>query len=403
MTALDRRGPDATSVPRGEFDALRELVAGSALRESERRFRLAMANAPIGMALVGLDGRFIAVNDRLCELLGRRREQLVALTFQDITHPEDLDTDLGYVAELLAGTITHYEMEKRYLHPSGSEVWALLSGSLVHDDDGEPLYFISQIVDIGARRRATLELASAKAELERSNAELERFAAVAAHDLRSPLATVRGLLDLLEHRYSGVLDHQGERVLAAASRVTTQMAESVEGLLTLAEVGAARLDLGPVDVGEVVGEVVEAITPVLDEARADLRVGPLPVVRGDRAQLRLLFQNLLANAVKFRAPERPLTVDITAVEHGPWWRFEVVDNGRGFAMVDREVIFEPFAHDHEGYAVSGLGLGLATCRRIVERHGGHIEAQPGPEGARFEFTLTGAGDHAPHPPPEGGS
>jgi signal transduction histidine kinase len=153
-------------------------------------------------------------------------------------------------------------------------------------------------------------------------------------------------------------------------------------------VGAAQLVLGPVDVRQVVDEVTEAIAPVLEEAGVDLRIGPLPVVRGDRAQLRLLFQNLLANAVKFRSPERPLTVDITAVEDGPWWRFAVVDNGRGFATVDREVIFEPFAHDHEGYAVSGLGLGLATCRRVVERHGGQIEAHPSAEGARFEFTLT---------------
>jgi PAS domain S-box-containing protein len=394
-TVADPVTGEVAEIQTSSRDVTAREAAESALRESEQRFRLAMANAPIGMALVGLDGRFIAVNDRLCDLLGRPREQLVALTFQDITHHEDLDTDLGYVAELLGGTITHYEMEKRYLHPNGTDVWALLSGSLVHDDDGEPLYFIAQIVDIGARRRASLELAGAKAELERSNAELERFASVAAHDLRSPLATVRGLLDLLEHRYSGMLDHQGERVVAAARRVTTQMAESVEGLLTLAEVGAARLDLGPVDVREVVAEVTEAIAPVLDEAGADLRVGLLPVVRGDRAQLRLLFQNLLANAVKFRSPERPLTIDITAAEDGPWWRFAVVDNGRGFATVDRELIFEPFAHDHEGYAVSGLGLGLATCRRVVERHGGHIEAHPDAEGARFEFTLTGTGHQQP--------
>jgi PAS domain S-box-containing protein len=391
-TLADPVTGEVVEIQTNSRDVTAREAAASALRESEQRFRLAMVNAPIGKALVGLDGRFIEVNDRLCELLGRPREQLLALTFQDITHPEDLDTDLGYVAQLLAGTLTHYEMEKRYLHPSGRDVWALLSASLVHDDDGEPLYFIAQIVDIGARRRATLELARAKAELERSNAELERFASVAAHDLRSPLATVRGLLDLLEQRYAGRLDHQGEQVVATARRVATQMAESVEGLLTLAEVGAARLDLYPVDVQEVIDEVTEAIAPVLDEARADLRIGPLPVVQGDRAQLRLLFQNLLANAVKFRSPDRPLTVDITAVEDGPWWRFAVVDNGRGFATVDREVIFEPFGHDHEGYAVTGLGLGLATCRRVVERHGGHIEAHPDAEGARFEFTLTRTGD-----------
>jgi PAS domain S-box-containing protein len=398
-TVTDPGTGEVVEIQTSSRDATTRVTAQAALRESERRFRLAMAHAPIGMALVGLDGRFVEVNDSLCDLLGRPREELVALTFQDITHPEDLDTDLGFAAQLLAGTIQHYTMEKRYLHPSGRDVWALLSGSLVRDDDGEPLYYIAQIVDIGARRRALLELARAKAELERSNAELERFAAVAAHDLRSPLATVRGLLDLVGDRYADVLDQQGRRIVGAAGRVTTQMAETVEGLLTLAAVETERLHLDVLDVRDLVDQVAEAIAPVLTEADADVRIGPLPAVRGDAAQVRLLFQNLLTNAVKFREPERQLTVTIAAVRDGPWWRFEVVDNGRGFVAVDREVIFEPFARDHAGFAVGGVGLGLATCRRIVERHGGCITAHPADPGARFEFTLPDAAvEVLPGPP-----
>jgi PAS domain S-box-containing protein len=372
-------------------DVSERVAVTAQLRESEQRFRLAMNNAPIGMALVGLDGRFIEVNGSLCELLGRPRDELLSLTFQDITHAEDLEADLDNASRLLAGEIPHYEMEKRYLHPSGTDVWALLSGSLVRGDDGEPLYFIAQIVDIGARRRALLALERANRDLARSNAELHRFAAVAAHDLRSPLATVRGFLDLLGDRYARSLDRQGQQILEVARRVTTQMAESVEGLLTLAAVGVDDLDVEVVDVRDVVDEVRETIAPALEAAAAELQVADgLPQVRGDRAQLRLLLQNLLVNAIKFRDPARPLVIAIEAAHAASFHRFAVQDNGRGFDGADREVIFEPFARTREGYNVGATGIGLATCRRVVERHGGAIEAHPTDPGARFEFTLPAA-------------
>jgi signal transduction histidine kinase len=314
------------------------------------------------------------------------------LTFQDITHVEDLETDLVNAGRLLAGEIHHYEMEKRYLHPSGADVWALLSGSLVRGDDGEPLYFIAQVVDIGARRRALLALERVNRDLERSNAELQRFAAVAAHDLRSPLATVRGFLDLLGDRYAGFLDRQGQQILEVARRVTTQMAESVEGLLTLAAVGVDDLAVEVVDIQDVVDEVLVTTVSALGAADAELQIAEgLPEVRGDRTQLRLLFQNLLVNAIKFRDPARPLVIAIEVDHAAPFHRFAVQDNGRGFDAADREVIFEPFARTHEGHNLGATGIGLATCRRIVERHGGTIAALPTEPGARFEFTLPAAG------------
>jgi PAS domain S-box-containing protein len=371
----------------------RELTEGQ-LRESEQRFRLAMTNAPIGMALVGLDGSWVEVNDRLCQILGRPRDELLAMSFQDITHPDDLDTDLGYADQLLAGEIRHYEMEKRYLDPSGGVVWALLSGSLVRDDVGDPLYFIAQIMDISIRKRALLALERTSGELERSNADLQRYAAVAAHDLRSPLATIAGSLQLLEDRHAAVLDETGREVLDIAQRITEQMTETVDALLTLSRVGADDLELETVDIGALVDEVVASIGAALEEAGVDLQVRPLPSQRGDRAQLRLLFQNLMTNALKFRDPSRPLVVVVDAEREPSGWRFTITDNGRGFDPDDREVIFEPFARTKDGHNVGAAGIGLATCRRIVERHGGTMSAESTGTGARFSFTL-------PDPAPRG--
>jgi two-component system, chemotaxis family, sensor kinase Cph1 len=266
-------------------------------------------------------------------------------------------------------------------------VWALLSGSLVRDPDGVPRYFIAQIVDITERRRTLEELERATSGLERSNAELERYAAVAAHDLRSPLATIGGFLELLGQQYGPDLDEQGRRIVAIARRATTQMAETVEGLLTLARVTTDDVAEDPVDAEELLGEVVAAIGPALDAADARLRVEPLPRVRGDRPQLRLLFQNLLLNAAKYRDPSRDLEIRIHAERDGARWRFVVADNGRGFATVDTERLFEPFARTRDGEDLGSTGIGLATCRRIVERHGGTITAGPADPGARFVFSL----------------
>jgi diguanylate cyclase (GGDEF)-like protein/PAS domain S-box-containing protein len=125
---------------------------GAAFREAEERFRLAFDNAPIGMALVAPDGRWLRVNRAICEIVGFSRDELLAKTFQDITHPEDLGADLAYVRQMLADEIRTYSMEKRYLHSSGRVVWINLSVSLARDEDGAPMYFISQIEDITARK-----------------------------------------------------------------------------------------------------------------------------------------------------------------------------------------------------------------------------------------------------------
>jgi PAS domain S-box-containing protein len=387
---LDLDSGEIVEIQTSSRDVSRRTGTEALLRESEQRFRLAMANAPIGMALIGLDGSFVEFNDRVCEILDRPREELLDLTFQDLTHPDDLDADLAYVQQLLSGEIAHYEMDKRYLRPSGEIVWALLSGSLVRSGVDEPLYFIAQIVDISIRKRALSELEVTSRSLERSNAELQHYASVAAHDLRSPLATLSGFLELLAHRYEDRLDAQGIQIMQVARRVTMQLAETVESLLQLAQVGHDELTHEVVDTGEVLEEVVESIGATLTTSEADLRIGPLPKVRGDRAQLRLLFQNLLLNALKFRDPERPLVVTIDAERAAPWWRFTFADTGRGVAPADREVIFEPFGRNQEGYKVGGTGIGLATCKRVVERHGGSIGVEAADPGACFWFTLPAA-------------
>lgn len=222
-----------------------------ALEESERRFRSAFDHAAIGMALVSLEGRWLQVNHALCDILGYSQEELLTTDFQSITHPDDLGTDLGHVRALLAGERISYQMEKRYIHKAGHEIWILLAVSLLRDTAGRPLYFISQIENIDARKRIqqeleqrvadrTRDLARANAELEESNRQLKRLA---RFDELTGLCNRRHLMECLDkalsmaRRYQTPLclmmldaDHfkdlndnhghaAGDRVLAALGRL----------------------------------------------------------------------------------------------------------------------------------------------------------------------------------------
>jgi PAS domain S-box-containing protein len=384
------RDPDTTEVVEIQTSSRDITIRMDALRqlsESERRFRLAMANAPIGMALVGLDGSFLEVNRSLCELVGRSEEELRALTFQDITHPDDLDLDLAYAEQLLAGDISHYSMEKRYRHADGHYVWIVLDGSVVRDEGGAPVHFIAQITDVSERKRAEAELREANRRLERSNAELQRFAAVASHDLRTPLTTMQGFLELLAVHYGAALDAPGRDFLARTRKQAGQLSDTVDALLTLARAGTEPLTVEVVDLTVVLADVTTALAPAIAAAGATIAADGLPKVTGDPSQVRLLFQNLVANALKYREPERPLEIVVGAVRDDDRWRLTVDDNGIGLDLGDHDRIFEIFARGARGQRFEGSGIGLATCRRIVERHGGQIRALPLDSGTRFEFTL----------------
>ncbi len=378
---------EVTAIQCTTRDITQRRAMEAKLQASEQRFRAALGHAPIGMALVGLDGSFLEVNDALCRIVGRTTEELRGLTFQAITHPDDLEADLVLLDELVAGRRRTYELEKRYLRADGSLVPCELHVSLIRDAGGRPMHFVSQIVDLSERKAVERQLRELNAELRRSNAELERFATVTSHDLRSPLATLRGFLAELDDRGDELPEPQWRQILHVAQDLTTQMGDSIEGLLALARIGGGRLNVRMVDTRHLVADAIEALAPEIEAAGAELRIGVLPEVACDPQQLRLLFQNLIANAVRFREPRRRLVITLGAERVPAGWRFTVEDTGRGFAPAERDAIFDYATRADAAPEGGGSGIGLATCRRIVQRHGGRIRASSDAQGARFEFTL----------------
>jgi PAS domain S-box-containing protein len=349
-------------------------------RASEQRFRTAFEAAPIGMALVALDGRWLAVNRPLCELVGRDEASMLERGFQDITHPDDVGTDVDHLRALRAGERASYTREKRYLRPDGRIVWVHISVALVRDEAGEPEHFITHVVDVTERRRQAEELERRAADLERSNAELEEFAYIASHDLSEPLRTVSGFVQLLGDRYRGRLDAEADEFIDYAVSGVDRMRRLIEDLLRYSRAGRAETALEPVDLGAVAAAARSALTGAIAESGATVEIDPLPEVFGDARQLEQLLQNLLANALKFHRPGVPPHVAVSAERTGATWTLRVRDDGIGITAGDDERIFGMFKRLHGRDEYEGTGIGLAIARKIAERHGGRIWHEPAPGG-----------------------
>jgi PAS domain S-box-containing protein len=224
-------------------------------------------------------------------------------------------------------------------------------------------------------------------ELARSNTELEQFAYVASHDLQEPLRMIASYLELLDLEYGEHLNQEGREYVAYAVEGAVRMKCLINDLLTYSRVGTQGKPMQPTDVGHILEEVLADLQILVAETGAVINAGPLPVVMADATQLRLALQNLIGNAIKFRGTESPQVTISAEIAEGQW-RFMVRDNGIGINPKHAERIFVIFQRLHNREKYPGTGIGLAVCKRVVERHGGRIwvESEPG-KGAAFFFTL----------------
>jgi signal transduction histidine kinase len=267
-----------------------------------------------------------------------------------------------------------------------------------------------EIVELGGeidamRQRIVRELTSVESaraaleaqalELNRSNAELEQFAYVASHDLQEPLRKVASFCQALERRYRGQLDERADQYIEFAVDGSKRMQILINDLLAFSRVGRSGREHEPVDLGEVLADARSSLSRALEEAGAEVIAPSLPVVLGERALLVSLFQNLIGNAVKFRAAEAPV-VRFSVQREGSEWHFSCTDNGIGVDPEYAERIFVIFQRLHTKEAYPGTGIGLAMCRKIIEYHGGRmwLDAEHSP-GAQFRFTLPIAEEEKP--------
>ncbi|WP_158284207.1 transporter substrate-binding domain-containing protein [Azospirillum sp. TSO22-1] len=373
----------------------RRWRAEASLRESEGRFRAAFETAAHGMALVSSEGRFVKVNRSLCSMIGYSETELLATDFQTITHPEDLETDLKFVRDLLAARIQSYQLEKRYFHKSGSIIWILLSVALVRSDDGEPLHFVAQIQDITEQHTAKAALIEAKRRAEAAGQAKSEFLANMSHEIRTPMSAIIGLTQLLEDTSLG----RQERDYVSKIR---QSAQSLLGILNdvldFSKVEAGHLELEHTAFS--LDEVLRHIAVIVSANAHDKGIETVFAVDrdvphallGDPMRLEQVLINLAGNAVKFTETGEVIVSVRKRSEdgNGVMLAFSIRDTGIGIPRERQERLFQAFsqADSSTGRRYGGTGLGLAICSRLVALMGGSIDftSEPG-QGSEFRFTA----------------
>ncbi len=256
------------------------------------------------------------------------------------------------------------------------------------DEKQEYLMMIARLMGIVVENQQLLQSSIKYAEdLNRSNQELEQFAYVASHDLQEPLRMITGYTQLLSKRYKGKLDQSADEFMGFVVDGAKRMQVLINDLLTYSRVGTRGKEVAPTDCALVLDKTLEGLRVAIQESGAVVTAEPLPVVMGDETQLGQLFQNLIGNAIKYRDHEPP-AIHVSCQRENEVWRFAVADNGIGIDPQHAERIFQVFQRLHTREEYSGTGIGLAVCKKIVERHGGKIwvESQ-GVKGATFYFTL----------------
>lgn len=353
-------------------DVTEARAAEEHLRESAERNRLTFMHAPIGEAIVELDGRWRHVNAAVTKLTGYTEEQLLKLTFQDITHPDDLEIDLGHLNRLLAGEIESYQMEKRYFTASGQIVWVLLSVALVRDEGGSPLYFIAQIQDI--------------TEGKRQRKALQDLTAMLAHDLRTPAALILGFAELLA---GGPAAEDVQAVRAYAARISAgarSMTALLDNALTATALDSGHLIASPKDVSLRVA--VATAMHAIDPGKVTIDTSALDdvAVWVDPVHLSQVITNVLTNAAKYGGD----TVTLSATSSQGRVLISIADNGPGVEPDFVPHLFDRFTRSSavRGGSHRGIGLGLGIVRDVLTANGGtirYVTSQPG--GAEFIIEL----------------
>jgi PAS domain S-box-containing protein len=350
--------------------------------------RALMDNLPDAIYFKDAKSRFITTNLSNLEKMGvSRLEAVVGKTDADFFTEEHARQALEDERRIMATGFPIVDLEEKETWPDGRETWVSTTKMPLRDEKERIVGTFGISKDITQKKLAEEELKNKTAELARSNSELEQFAYVASHDLQEPLRMVASYTQLLARRYRGKLDADAEEFIGYAVEGVTRMQALINDLLAFSRVGSRPVRLEPSSLKEALDHSLVDLKVSIEESGAVVTSDELPVIVGDMAQLGQLFRNLIGNAIKFRRDEMP-RVHISVRQESRYWVVGVQDNGIGIEPNYFQRIFVIFQKLHPKAEYPGTGIGLAICKKIVERHGGRIWVESGPgRGSTFYVTF----------------
>lgn len=413
--------------------------AVEALREREELYRIVLESLSEGLLITDTDDKIIYSNSRIEEITGYSPDEVIGnYAYKYIAPETEWHRFTDRMEDRLKGKTEVYEEQP--IRKDGSRLWIHVSAAPLKNTKGEIIGTVAAITDVTEKKKTDKEIEKYKNhleelvnsrtqelsqtnkllenevqerksiqekqqyllekiegvnyELERSNQELEQFAYVASHDLREPLRMISSYIQLFENKYKDLLDKNGLDFIHYIVDGSKRMHELINALLEYSRVGNREKELKTLDCNEILETVKSNLEIIIDENNANIHYNNLPQVKGDYMQLVRLFQNLITNAIKFKGQEPPV-ISISAQERDNEWLFSVSDNGIGIDEEHFKKVFMIFQRLHIRTQYAGTGIGLAVCKKIIERHGGNIWVQSEQQqGSTFYFTIPF------HPPQE---
>ncbi len=306
--------------------------------------------------------------------------------WSSIVHPDDLEECMAEIDLMVTGTATVYDTTFRVIWPDKSIHHIKALGKVQRDENGEGIRMIGANWDVTKEKEAEVQKLRTQ-QLEVKNKELEKFAYVASHDLREPLRTMKSFAQLMEVKYIDKLDEKASKYLNFISKAASRMGDVVNVLLDHSRVGQNTV-LASIDCQSIINDLMKDLDKLISETKVSFEIDPLPVIKAYEVEMRMIFQNLVSNAIKFRKEDTRPVISISAKKKSMHWEFCIADNGIGIEPQFKEKIFSLFQKLHSRVEYEGAGIGLAHCQKIVELHGGKIwvESEVG-VGSSFYFTI----------------
>ena len=395
---LDGEGQVRFVIDSGQ-DVTEKRQMEKTLADSEAMFRSVFEQAALGILIADGHAILLDFNQRLCDMFGYSREEMLGRSINDFAHPDQIAYNSEDARKLIRGNERQAIWENRYIRKDGSTLWTHSGITLIRAENGQPRLFITIMEDITDRKRTEMELKALNielegrvrdrtAELEVINKELEAFNYSVSHDLRAPLRSMSGFAQALWEDFGHLLPEEGRGYIQRIEISTEKMEDLINDLLKLSRLGRKPIDRIKTHPDKIANLVWEELKEEVGERNINLKIHKMPVCMADPVLLKQVYSNLLSNAIKYTRPRPLAEITLGCTRQDGRLVFWIKDNGVGFNMQYADKLFGIFQRLHSENQFEGLGVGLAIVQRIINRHNGQVWAEAAEnKGATFFFTL----------------